>query len=63
MNKSHSYSCTSHVWKLVETNMEDLPSFCWLHKLHKNPNSKRFIAASHIKSLSKLLTTCFTYNY
>ena len=52
----------------VKTNMEDLPSFHWLPKLHIHPYGKRFIAASHkciTKALSKLLTTCFTmyYNY
>ena len=31
----------------VEPNMEDVPSFYWLPKLHKNPYGKRFIAASH----------------
>ena len=47
----------------VEPNMEDMPSFYWLPKLHKNPYGKRFVAASHkctTKALSKLLTTCFT---
>ena len=45
----------------VEPEHEDLPSFYWLPKLHKNPYGKRFIAASNrctTKSLSKLLTTC-----
>ena len=45
----------------VEPEREDLPSFYWLPKLHKNPYGKRFIAASNrctTKSLSKLLTTC-----
>ena len=45
----------------VEPEHEDLPSFYWLPKLHKNPYGKRFIAASNkctIKSLSKRLTTC-----
>ena len=45
----------------VEPDHEDLPSFYWLPKLHKNPYGKRFIAASNrctTKSLSKLLTTC-----
>ena len=42
----------------VEPEHEDLPSFYWLPKLHKNPYRKRFIAASNkcTKSLSKLLT-------
>ena len=46
---------------VVEPEHEDLPSFYWLPKLHKNPYGKRFIAASNkctTKSLSKLLTTC-----
>ena len=45
----------------VEPEHEDLPSFYWLPKLHKNPYGKRFTAASNkctTKSLSKLLTTC-----
>ena len=45
----------------VEPEHEDLPSFYWLPKLHKNPYGKRFIAASNkctTKSLSKLLTAC-----
>ena len=45
----------------VEPEHEDLPSFYWLPKLHKNPYGKRLIAASNkctTKSLSKLLTTC-----
>ena len=45
----------------VEPEHEDLPSFYWLPKLHKNPYEKRFIAASNrctTKSLSKLLITC-----
>ena len=45
----------------VEPEHEDLPSFYWLPKLHKNPYGKRFITASNrctTKSLSKLLTTC-----
>ena len=31
----------------VEPEHEDLPSFYWLPKLHKNPYWKRFIAASN----------------
>ena len=31
----------------VEPEHEDLPSFYWLPKLHKNPYEKRFIAASN----------------
>ena len=45
----------------VEPEHENLSSFYWLPKLHKNPYGKRFIAASNrctTKSLSKLLTTC-----
>ena len=44
-----------------EPEYEDLPSFYWSPKLHKNPYGKRFIAASNkctTKSLSKLLITC-----
>ena len=47
----------------VEPNMEDMPSFYLLPKLHKNHYEKRFIAASRkftTNALSKLLTTCFT---
>ena len=48
---------------------ENLPSFYWLPKLHKNRYGQRFIAASNkctTKSLSKLLTTCLakiTYHF
>ena len=44
----------------VDPEHEDLPSFYWLPKLHKNPYGKRFITESNrciTKSLSKLLTT------
>ena len=46
----------------VQPNMEDLPSFYWLPKLHTNPYEKRFIASHKCttKTLSKLRTTCFT---
>ena len=39
------------------------PSFHWLPKLHKNPCSNRFIAASYscsTKPLSQLLMACLT---
>ena len=45
----------------VEPEHENLPSFYWLPKLHKNRYGKRFIAASNrctTKLLSKLLTAC-----
>ena len=47
----------------VEKQMEDLPAFYWLPKLHKKPYGTRFIAASNkctTKELSTLLTYCFT---
>ena len=46
---------------VVPADNEKLPSFYWLPKLHKNPYSYRFIAASSActtKPLSKLLTQC-----
>ena len=47
----------------VEKQMEDLPAFYWLPKLHKKPYGTRFIAAFNkctTKELSTLLTYCFT---
>ena len=47
----------------VKENMEQLPSFYWLPKLHKTPYGSRFIAASNkctTKSLSSTLTSCLT---
>ena len=47
----------------VEKQLEDLPAFYWLPKLHKKPYGTRFIAASNkctTKELSTLLTYCFT---
>ena len=46
----------------VQEQHEQLPSFCWLPKLHKKPYGSRFIAASNkctTKQLSSLLTSCF----
>ena len=39
----------------VEPEHEDLPSFYWLPKLHKNPYGKRFIAASNSVLLNRCL--------
>ena len=50
---------------VVPADNEKLPSFYWLPKLHTNPYSYRFIAASlacTTKPLSKLLTQCTTVN-
>ena len=47
----------------IPLDMEELPSVYWLPKLHKNPYSNRFIAASNkctTKPLSTLLTDCLT---
>ena len=41
----------------VEPEHEDLPSFYWLPKLHKNPYGKRFIAASN-KCTTKCCLNC-----
>ena len=46
----------------IQEQHEQLPSFYWLPKLHKNPYGSRFIAASNkctTKRLSSLLTSCF----
>ena len=45
----------------MKPELECLPSFYWLPKLHKNPYGTRFIAASYkctTKPLSRLLATC-----
>ena len=45
----------------VKPELQCLPSFYWLPKLHKRPYGNRFIAASYrctTKPLSKLLTSC-----
>ena len=47
----------------VKENMEQLPSFYWLPKLHKTPCGSRFIAVSNkctTKSLSSTLTSCLS---
>ena len=47
----------------IKPEMEKLPSFYWLPKLHKTPYGNRFIAASNkctTKPLSTVLTTCLT---
>ena len=47
----------------IKPEMEKLPSFYWLLKLHKTPYGNRFIAASNkctTKPLSTVLTTCLT---
>ena len=47
----------------IKSEMEVLPSFYWLPKLHKTPYGNRFIAASNkctTKPLSTILTTCLT---
>ena len=52
---------TAWCMHVVPADNEKLPSFYWLPKLHKNPYSYRFIAASSActtKPLSKLLTQC-----
>ena len=46
---------------MVKPELQCLPSFYWLPKLHKQPYGNRFIAASYrctTKPLSKLLTCC-----
>jgi hypothetical protein len=46
---------------VVKPELECLPSFYWLPKLHKQPYGNRFIAASYrctTKPLSRLLTSC-----
>ena len=51
---------------VVPADNEKLPTFYWLPKLHKNPYSYRFIAASSActtKPLSKLLTQCLKTLY
>ena len=57
---------TEHFHKLniqIPQEMRELPSFCWLPKMHRNPIGSRFTTASShctAKPLSRLLTTCLT---
>ena len=47
----------------VPVEMQQLPSFYWLPKMHKSPYGCRFIAASNTcttKPLSSMLTSCFS---
>ena len=53
------YMSNNHI--TVKPELQYLPSFYWLPKLHKRPYGNRFIAASYrctTKPLSKLLTSC-----